>query len=159
MVHTNFSNTQNEKLGKHIAGISRDSCEWQSSTHAASSYIDGLVQDCGNSSAYALELPQSCAELVLQNQELAITLPWNYITLGRTSETCSVLTTQTKVEIRNECKVNIWYNLPPPDVLRVAGSCSSHQLALSMSKFRCQDGPLASRVWRSRDAKRKTVRK
>ena len=28
----------------------------------SNTYIDGLAQDCGNSSALALELPQSCTK-------------------------------------------------------------------------------------------------
>ena len=34
----------------------------ESKTSLEMTYIDGLAQDCGNSSANALELPQSCVK-------------------------------------------------------------------------------------------------
>ena len=34
-------------------------------------YIDGLVQDCSNSSVLAMELLQSCTKPSIQNQQLS----------------------------------------------------------------------------------------
>ena len=44
-------------------------------THQVPEYIDGLVQDCSNSSANALELLQSCTKPWICNLHLIITVP------------------------------------------------------------------------------------
>ena len=80
---SNYLRTQkinNSKLAEIIlnaaekeASVPNTLCKWSNidslllySTLTKQSYTDGLAEDCGNSLANALELPQSCAEPSIQ---------------------------------------------------------------------------------------------
>ena len=58
-----FNNDPTSEL-EYMFEVSRDI--WTQG-FSAYYYINGLVQDCGNSSALALELPQSCTKPSIQS--------------------------------------------------------------------------------------------